>query len=292
MAALAGRVAIITGAGRGLGRAHALLFASEGARVVVNDIGGAGDGTGADTGPAQAVVDEIRALGGEAIADGHDVSDWNASKAMIDKALAAYGRLDVVVNNAGILRDRFLVNMTEDEWDTVVAVHLKGHFAPTRFAAAWWRAQAKAGRTVQASVVNTSSTSGLLGNPGQANYGAAKAGIAALTVIAAQELGRYGVRVNAIVPAAARTRLTEAAPGISEVVQPPDDPSRFDVWDPANVSPVVGWLASESCPATGKILFVQGGKIQLFQPWTLGDAVERNERWSIGDLDREMKKLL
>src|SRR6202790_4688087 len=206
MGALDGRVAIITGAGRGLGREHALLFAAEGAKVVVNDLGGAMDGSGDDRTPAEQVVDEIRTMGGEAVANADNVADWGGGQRVIRTPSQTFGDLHVLVNNAGILRDRVLVNMTEAEWDSVIAVHLKGHFVPTRHAAAYWRGQTKAGREVRAAVINTSSTSGLLGNPGQSNYGAAKAGIAAFTVIAADELVRYGIRVNAIAPAA-RTRM-------------------------------------------------------------------------------------
>src|SRR4030081_3087555 len=201
MGALDGRVAIITGAGRGLGREHALLFAQEGAKVVVNDLGGDINGTGEDRAPAQQVVDEIKAAGGEAVANVDNVADWDGAKRLIDTAIETFGDLHVLVNNAGVLRDRVLVNMSEQEWDSVIHVHLKGHFVPTRWAAAYWREQTKSGREVKAAVVNTSSTSGLLGNPGQTNYGAAKAGIAAFTTIAAEELVRYGVRVNAIAPA-------------------------------------------------------------------------------------------
>src|SRR5437660_128506 len=241
MGALDGRVAIITGAGRGIGREHALLFAAEGAKVVVNDLGGAADGTGDDRTAAEQVVDEIKAMGGEAIANGDDVSDWDGGERLINSAIDAFGDLHVLVNNAGILRDRMLVSMGEDEWDVVVKVHLKGHFVPTRWAANHWREQAKAGVTVQASIINTSSTSGLLGNPGQTNYGAAKAGIGSFSIICAQELARYGVRSNCIAPAA-RTRLTEATPGLGDVVRAPED-GRFDAWDPANISPLVAYLA-------------------------------------------------
>src|SRR6202165_3843630 len=243
MGALDGRVAIITGAGRGIGREHALLFAQEGAKVVVNDLGGAMDGSGDDRTPAQQVADEIRGMGGEAVSNADNVADWEGGRRLINAAVENFGDLHVLVNNAGILRDRVLVNMSEDEWDSVIHVHLKGHFVPTRWAAAYWREQVKAGRTVKASVINTSSTSGLLGNPGQANYGAAKAGIGAFTIITAQELGRYGVRVNAIAPAA-RTRLTTATPGLGDIIKAPDEPGKFDIWDPANVSPLVAWLAT------------------------------------------------
>src|SRR5256885_2908772 len=291
MGALDGRVAIITGSGRGIGREHALLFAREGAKIVVNDLGGAMDGSGDDRTAAQQVVDEIKAMGGEAVANADNVADLEGAKRMVDTAIKAFGDLHILVNNAGILRDRVLVNMTEDEWDAVIHVHLKGHFAPTHHAAAYWREQTKAGKEIKANVINTSSTSGLLGNPGQTNYGAAKAGVAAFTVIAAQELSRYGVRVNAIAPAA-RTRMTEATPGLGDVVQPPSEPGRFDIWDPANVSPLVAWLSTESCPVTGRVFFVQGGKVQNFQPWTLTDAIDKHDRWTVAELDVEMKKLV
>jgi len=291
MGALDGRVAIITGAARGIGREHALLFAAEGARVVVNDLGGAMDGTGDDRTPAEHVVDEIKQMGGEAVANADDVADWAGGERLVQSALDAFGDLHVVVNNAGILRDRYLVNMTEEEWDIVVKVHLKGHFIPTRHAAAYWREQTKAGKTVRASIINTSSTSGLLGNPGQTNYGAAKAGIGALTVIAAQELGRYGVRVNGLAPAA-RTRLTESTPGLGDIVKPPAGAAAFDVWDPAIVSPVVAWLATENCPATGKVFFVQGGTVKLMTGWTMGDGIERDERWTVTELDSKLTPLV
>jgi len=291
MGALDGRVAIITGAGRGIGREHALLFASEGAKVVVNDLGGDIDGTGDDRAPAQLVVDEIKAMGGEAVANVDNIADWEGGQRLINTAVEAFGELHVLVNNAGILRDRVLVNMTEEEWDAVIHVHLKGHFVPTRWAAAYWREQSKAGKEVKAAVVNTSSTSGLLGNPGQTNYGAAKAGIASFTGICAQELIRYGVRSNCIAPAA-RTRLTEATPGLGEIVKPPEDVSKFDVWDPANISPLVAYLATESCPANGKTFFIQGGQVRLFQPWTMTETIEKQDRWTVGELETEMKKLI
>jgi NAD(P)-dependent dehydrogenase (short-subunit alcohol dehydrogenase family) len=279
--ALDGRVAIITGAGRGLGREHALLFASEGARLVVNDRGGAPDGSGDDTSAAEAVAEEVRALGGDAVANTDDVADWEGGQRLVNAAVETFGRLDVLVNNAGILRDRALVNMTEAEWDDVISVHLKGHFVPTRFAAAYWREQAKAGEEVRASIVHTSSTSGLLGNPGQTNYGAAKAGIGAFSIICAQELARYGVRSNCIAPAA-RTRLTEATPGLGEMVAAPSD--GFDIWDPANVSPLVAYLASDACELTGRTFFVQGGTVRVMEPWQLGHTLERDERWTVADL--------
>jgi NAD(P)-dependent dehydrogenase (short-subunit alcohol dehydrogenase family) len=289
MGALDGRVAIITGAGRGIGREHALLFASEGAKVVVNDLGGAMDGTGDDRTPAEQVVDEIKAMGGEAIANADNVADWDGGKKMVDAAVEAFGDLHVLVNNAGILRDRVLVNMSEEEWDAVIHVHLKGHFVPARHAAAYWREQSKAGKEVKAAMIHTSSTSGLLGNPGQTNYGAAKAGIAAFSTIAATELQRYGVRSNCIAPAA-RTRLTEATPGLGDVIKAPEDVAKFDVWDPGNVSPLVAYLATENCPLTGKTFFVQGGRVALFQGWTMTDTIEKDDRWSVAELENEMKR--
>src|SRR5688572_24066084 len=291
MGELDGRVAIITGAGRGIGREHALLFASEGAKVVVNDLGGANDGTGADQTPAQQVVEEIKAMGGEAVANADNVADWEGGQRLINAAVEAFGDLHVLVNNAGILRDRVLVNMTEEEWDSVIHVHLKGHFVPTRWAAAYWRERSKAGEPVKASVINTSSTSGLIGNPGQANYGAAKSGIASFSIILAQELGRYGVRVNAIAPAA-RTRMTEATPGLGDIVKAPEDAAKFDVWNPANISPLVAYLATENCPFNGKVFFVQGGTLRLFQGWTMTDTIEKNDRWTVAELETEMKKLV
>jgi NAD(P)-dependent dehydrogenase (short-subunit alcohol dehydrogenase family) len=288
MGRLDGRVAIITGAGRGIGREHALLFAELGAKVVVNDLGGAMDGTGDDRSPAEQVVDEIKGLGGEAVANADNVADWEGGQRLIQSALDAFGDLHVLVNNAGILRDRVLINMTEEEWDAVIAVHLKGHFVPTKFAAIYWREQTKAGKTVHASVINTSSTSGLLGNPGQANYGAAKAGIAAFSIITAQELGRYGVRVNAIAPAA-RTRLTTATPGLGDIIKAPDEPGKFDIWDPANVSPLVAWLATEECPATGRVFWVQGGSVNLMSGWTIGEGVDRDDRWTVDELEEKLR---
>ena len=290
MGALEGRVAIITGAGRGIGREHALLFAAEGAKVVVNDLGGNADGTGGDKTPAEEVVHEIEQMGGEAIANGDNVASWEGGQRMVNSAIEAFGKLDILVNNAGILRDRVLVNMTEEEWDAVIAVHLKGHFVPTRWAAAYWREQVKAGNTITANVVNTSSTSGLLSNPGQTNYGAAKSGIATFTQIAAKELSRYGVKVNCIAPAA-RTRLTEATPGLGDIIKPPDDAGAFDIWDPANISPLVAYLATADCPFTGETFFVQGGQVKRFQSWKMGEGVERDERWTVAGLQSELSKL-
>jgi NAD(P)-dependent dehydrogenase (short-subunit alcohol dehydrogenase family) len=291
MGALDGRVAIITGAGRGIGREHALLFAAEGAKVVVNDIGGALDGSTSEATPAEEVVAEIQAMGGTALANHDNVASWEGGERLIQSAVEHFGDLHVLVNNAGILRDRVITNLSEEDWDAVIEVHLKGHFVPTRHAATYWREQAKAGKVVRASIINTSSTSGLLGNAGQSNYGAAKAGIAAFTVIAAEELGRYDVRVNAIVPAA-RTRMTESTPGLSDYVVKPPDPSVFDVWDPANISPLVAALAMENCAATGQVLFVQGGTVRKFQNWTMTETLEKNDRWSVSELAAQLPTLL
>ena len=288
--ALEGRVAIITGAGRGLGREHALLFASEGARVVVNDLGGGIDGSGGDRSAADEVVDEIRSAGGEAVANGDDIASWDGAQRLVDTAVEAFGDVHVLVNNAGNLRDRMLVNMSEEDWDAVIHVHLKGHFLPTRIAAGYWREQVKQGRTVNAAIVNTSSTSGLLGNPGQTNYGAAKAGIAAFTIIAARELERYGVRVNAIAPAA-RTRMTEQTPGLEDIVKAPRDAGTFDVWSPANVSPVVAYLATADCPLTGRVIFVQGGQVRAFQGWTRAASLDKDDRWTIDELAKQLPAL-
>ena len=291
MGALDGRVTIITGAGRGIGREHALFFASEGAKVVVNDLGGDIHGEGADRSPAQQVVDEIRALGGEAVANTDSVSDFEGAKRLIDQAVESFGDLHALVNNAGILRDRVLVNMTEQEWDAIMDVHLKGHFCPTRHAAAYWREQTKAGKEVRASVVHTSSTSGVLGNAGQTNYGAAKAGIAAFSTICAMELGRYGVRSNAITPMA-RTRLTEQTPGLEDLVKAPQDAGVFDTWDPANISPMIAYLATTDCPFTGETFFVQGDLVARYQPYILAETISnRGERWTVERLIGEGPKL-
>jgi len=282
---LEGKVAIVTGAGRGIGREHALALARAGARIVVNDLGATLTGEGVDATPAQQVVAEIEAAGGAAIANGDDVADFAAAERMVRQALETFDRLDILVNNAGITRDRMLVNMSEDEWDSVLSVHLKGHFAPTRHAAAYWREQSKAGNEVRARVINTSSPSGVFGNIGQTNYGAAKAGIAAFTIIAAQELERYGVTVNSLSPSA-RTRMTEAAFG---EIPPPDD--GFDAMDPANIAPVVVALcADEAQHITGQCFFVYGGTVSVLRPWDAGDLLERDGRWDADDLLAQLKE--
>lgn len=288
MGALDGRVAIITGAGRGIGREHALLFAAEGAKVVVNDLGGANDGTGEDATPAQQVCDEIAAMGGQAVANYDNVADWEGAQRMINMAVETFGDLDILVNNAGILRDRVLVNMTEAEWDAVIAVHLKGHFAPSRWAAAYWREQHKAGATKPRNIVHTSSTSGLNANPGQSNYGAAKSGIATFGQILGKELVRYNVKSNSIAPAA-RTRLTLATPGLGDRIAEPENAAQFDEWDPANISPLVCYLASEACEFNGETFFVKGGEVTRFRSWERAETVEQQGRWDMTDLTAAMK---
>ena len=289
MGALDGRVAVITGAGRGLGREHALLLAAEGARVVVNDLGGGPDGSGSDATPAQQVADEIRAAGGEAVANGDDITSAAGAQRLVEQAISEFGALHVLVNNAGILRDRTIVNMTDDEWDDVIKVHLRGHFMPLRAAARYWREQSKAGVNLQPSLINTTSTSGLYNNPGQANYGAAKTGIATLTIIAQRELGRYGVKANAIAPAA-RTRLTLATPGITEsILHAPEE--GFDPMDPANVSPFVAYLATADCPIQGRVFFVAGGGIHLFQPFAIIDGISKDGKWTVAELAPQAGRL-
>jgi NAD(P)-dependent dehydrogenase (short-subunit alcohol dehydrogenase family) len=281
-----GKVAIITGAGRGIGREEALLLASEGASVVVNDLGGARTGEGTDTGPAQAVVDEITAAGGKAAANTDDISSWSGAEAVVNQAIETFGGLDVLVNNAGILRDKMSFNMTEDEWDAVIKVHLKGHFAPSRFAAAYWRQKSKDdGAPVNAKIVNTASESGLYGNAGQANYAAAKAGIAAMTIVLARELERAGVRVNAIAPVAL-TRLTEDLMGQS------GDEATKAALDPANVAAAVGWLASDlSDGVTGQVVKIQGGVCQIVQGWRPVTEVHSDKPWTIESIAAERDAL-
>ncbi len=270
-----GRVAIVTGAGRGIGRGHALELARQGAHVVVNDLGGSVSGDGADAGPAGAVVKEIEAAGGVAVANGDDVADWDGARRLVDQAIEVFGRLDVLVNNAGILRDRMLFNMSEAEWDTVIRVHLKGTFAPMLHAAAYWRERDKAGDTHDARVINTSSTSGLFANPGQSNYGAAKSGIASMSIIAAKELGRHGVTVNAIAPGA-RTRMTENLGG----GRPAPAEGEWDPRAPDNIAPLVTWLASaESKGITGQVFLVGGGRIGIAEGWRRGPGIDNGARW-------------
>jgi NAD(P)-dependent dehydrogenase (short-subunit alcohol dehydrogenase family) len=287
MGALEGRVAVITGAGRGIGREHALLFAKEGAEVIVNDLGGDNAGNGADSGPARDVVEEILEAGGTAVASTENIATWSGAESVVLQAIAEYGRLDVLVNNAGILRDSFIAGMEESQWDAVIAVHLKGHFAMLRHAAAHWKAQSKAGDQPNAAVINTASGSGVtLPNAGQANYGSAKAGIAAMTLIAAEELERYGVRVNAIAPIA-RTRLTLATPGMGSLMADALAGQRegeLDLFSPANISPLVAYLATEKCPITGKVYAVQGGAISALSGWHDVETIETDGPWLIDDI--------
>ncbi len=290
MGALDGRVAVITGAGRGLGREHALLLAAEGARIVVNDLGAAADGSGADVSAAQQVVEEIRAFGGEAVASTDDVSSFAGAEALIGTALEAFGDLHVLVNNAGILRDRSLAKMSEPEWDAVLGVVLKGHFGPSHFAAAYWKQEADAGRPKQAAIVNTSSCAGLLGNFGQTNYSAAKAGILAMTLTQAIELTRIGVRANAVAPFA-RTRLTLQTPSTGELVGAPVNESAFDAWHPGNVSPLVAYLATAGCPLNGAVFHVGGSEIGLMRGWDLEELLTTEGRWTLPDLETAMKPI-
>jgi NAD(P)-dependent dehydrogenase (short-subunit alcohol dehydrogenase family) len=289
-----GRVVIITGAGRGIGRGEALLFAEEGAKVVVNDLGADLDGSGRTSEVAESVVAEIKAMGGEAVANADDISDWEGAQRLINTAVETFGGLDVLVNNAGILRDRMLVNMTEEEWDAIMRVHLKGTFCTTRWAAAYWRERSKAGEDNDARIVNTSSGSGLYGNPGQTNYGAAKAGIASFTIIAARELERYGVTANAIAPGA-RTRMTESVP------ERPDRPRRnatleaaqFDARAPENVAPLVVWLGSpESRTVTGQVFNVAGGRLSVAKGWRRGPGRDKGDRWDPSELGKVIPELL
>ncbi|MCG7610787.1 MULTISPECIES: SDR family oxidoreductase [Mycobacterium] len=284
MGALEGRVAVITGAGRGIGREHALLFASEGASVVVNDLGGSNAGEGTDAGPAHDVVAEIQAGGGKAVVNTANVATWDGAKSLVQQAIDEFGRLDVVVNNAGILRDGFIPTMSESDWDAVIAVHLKGHFSVLRHAAEYWKAQSKAGDQPNAAVINTASGSGTtIPNAGQANYGSAKAAIAALTLVAADELERYGVRVNAIAPIA-RTRLTLATPGMGALMAEPEDEGEVDLFSPANISPLVAYLATEKCPITGRVYAVQGGAISQLAGWHDVETIETDGLWQIDDI--------
>jgi NAD(P)-dependent dehydrogenase (short-subunit alcohol dehydrogenase family) len=277
-----GRVVVVTGAGGGIGRAHALAFAAEGATVVVNDLGGSRDGQGNSAGPAQAVVDEITVAGGEAVANADDVSSWDGAQRLIGQAIERFDGLDVLVNNAGILRDKMLVNMSEAEWDAVIKVHLKGTFAPTRHAASYWRDKSKAGDAVDARVINTTSPSGLFGNQGQANYGSAKAGIAGFTIIAAGELGRYGITVNAIAPTAL-TRMTEDLPVMGEISK--QEEGGFNTLAPENIAPLAVWLGSaESRDVTGRVFSVWGGRITVAEGWVGGPHADRDRPWKPAEL--------
>jgi NAD(P)-dependent dehydrogenase (short-subunit alcohol dehydrogenase family) len=283
----ADRVVIVTGAGRGLGRAHALAFAAEGAKVVVNDVGASLGGDGHDIGPAAEVVEAIRAMGGEAIVNGDDVSDWDAAGRMIAQAVDTFGRLDTLVCNAGIVRDRMIVNMSVDEWDAVMKVHLRGMFCPVRHAVDHWRARSKAGEKVAARVVTTSSGAGLFGSVSQANYSAAKAGIAAFTIVSSVELERYGVRINGIAPSA-RSRMTEEA--FADMMKKPE--SGFDAMDPANVSPLVVWLGSESCDVSGRMFEIAGGQLSVADGWQHGNVADKGARYEPAEIGVVVARLL
>jgi NAD(P)-dependent dehydrogenase (short-subunit alcohol dehydrogenase family) len=283
-----GRVVIVTGAGRGIGREHALELARQGARVVVNDLGATAGGEGADASPAQEVAAEVRRLGSEAIVDGSDVADFAQSAALVQAAIDAFGRLDAVVNNAGILRDRMFANTSIEEWDAIMRVHLRGHFCVSRHACAHWRDRAKAGERVSARIVNTSSGAGLQGSVGQSNYAVAKAGIAALTLVQAVELARYGVTANAIAPSA-RTRLTENV--FPDMMRKPE--SGFDVMDPANIAPLVSWLCGEeSRDVTGRVFEIEGGKISVADGWRTGPAIDRGGRWNPAEVGAAVREII
>ncbi len=284
-----GRIVIVTGAGRGIGRGHALEFARQGAKVVVNDLGAESDGTGGSSGPAGEVVDAIRSMGGEAVVNGDDVADWAGAQRLVQTALHSFGGLDVLVNNAGFLRDRMVVSTSEEEWDAVIRVHLKGHFAPTRFAAAYWREQQKSGVAVDGRVINTSSGAGLMGSVGQGAYSAAKAGIAGLTMVEAAELGRYGVTANAIAPAA-RTRMTEAV--FADTMAAPSDDA-FDAMAPENIAPLVVWLGSaDSAGVTGRVFEVEGGVISVADGWQHGPREDKGARWEPSEVGAVVRRLL
>jgi NAD(P)-dependent dehydrogenase (short-subunit alcohol dehydrogenase family) len=288
MGSLDGKVAVVTGAGRGIGRAESLLLAEQGAAVVVNDLGGEWDGTGKDGRPAQQVVDEILAAGGRGSASYEDISTWKGAEALVHQAIEEFGRIDVVVNNAGILRDRMLFNMTEEDWDAVVAVHLRGHAATSHAACAWWRERSKAGDPVAGRIVNTSSEAGLYGLKGQSNYAAAKAGIAALTQVTAREMKRYGVTANCIAPRA-RTRLITQTFGEGLMAAPEGG---FDQFAPENVAPLVTFLATDAAAhITGQVFLVFGGQVTLMRPWTAGPSIDKGARWSVQELEAEIGTL-
>ncbi|WP_127817811.1 SDR family NAD(P)-dependent oxidoreductase [Microbacterium sp. CPCC 204701] len=290
---LRGRVVVVTGAGRGIGREYALLAAEHGASVVVNDLGASLDGATVEDSPAAHVVDEIRAAGGRAVADGNDISDWEGAKALIDRAVSEFGDLHVLINNAGIMRDRMMFNMSVEEWDAVIAVNLRGHFAPTRHAAAYWREEEKAGRGADRVVISTSSVSGLRGSIGQVNYGTAKAGIATFAQLVDRELNeKYGVRSYAIAPGA-RTRLTLSTPHAAKTVGLAAPEGEWDSKSPANVAPFVIWLADAACPMpSGNVFGVAGGKVELYKTWSIAEQIDGEREWTLEELDEAVRPLL
>lgn len=287
MGALDGRVIVITGAAGGLGSAYARHMAEAGAALVLNDLGTDRSGRGADPSVVQEAVDEVGALGADAVGNADDIATMEGAQRLLDQALDRFGRVDALVNSGGLLRDRMFVSMDVEEWDAIVRGHLRAHFCPTRLCAAHWRERSKAGEDVDAAVVTTTSNAGLFVQPGQSNYAAAKAGIAGLTVTLAAELARYGVRVNAISPAA-RTRMTTEVPEMAEMVAPPDDPDEFDTFDPANVAPVVAWLCAEGCDATGQVFFVRGRELRILRGWRYAETLERPQGWTIESLSEEL----
>lgn len=288
MGALDGRVVVVTGGGGGLGREHALLLAAEGARVVVNDLGCAPDGAGSDPARAAEVVAEIEARGGSAVANTADVRTSEGARELLALVLETYGTADGLVANAGILRDRMFVNMSDEEWDEVITGQLRSTFTVVRAFAGHWRDEAKAGRQAAAAIVTVSSTSGLIGAAGQSNYGAAKAAIASMSAIVAGEVERYGIRVNCLVPVA-RTRMTQDVPAFQQLLAAPADPDAFDTYHPGNVSPLVAWLVSDTCPFTGRTFYAKGGEIREFLPWHYGRTIDKGARWTVDELDKEMR---
>ena len=287
MGTIDGRVVVITGAAGGLGREYARLFAAEGARLVVNDIGAARDGSGNDPRIVEDLAAEIAAGGADVVANAEDIATMDGARRVLEQALDSYGEVHALVNSGGLLRDRMFVNMDEEEWDDVIRGHLRAHFCPSRVLAAHWRDRSKAGSGVKAAIVNTTSNAGLLSQPGQSNYAAAKAGIAGLTITLADELSRYGIRVNAISPAA-RTRMTTEVPGMAEMVAAPSSADEFDVYHPANVAPVVVWLATADCAVTGAVLYAQGGEVRVMHGWHVAHTLDKGRRWTVEELHAEL----
>ena len=287
MGAMDGRVAVITGAAGGLGREYAQLFAAEGARLVLNDIGAARDGSGNDPGIVEDLAAEIASGGADVVANAEDITTMDGARRVLEQALDTYGEVHALVNSGGLLRDRMFVNMDDDEWDDVIRGHLRAHFCPSRLLAGHWRDRSKAGVPVKAAIVNTTSNAGLLSQPGQSNYAAAKAGIAGLTITLADELSRYGIRVNAISPAA-RTRMTTEVPGMAEMVAAPSSADEFDVYHPGNVAPVVVWLSSGDCTVTGAVLYAQGGEVRVMDGWHVANTVDKGRRWTVEELHAEL----